>query len=259
MKLIMTKNSNANKLKKQLKILLLSCTFAVLSAMSAAVIASGGGIELKHMEVNMSDKGALQRGAKLFTDYCLSCHSAKFVRFNRVAEDLDLTEKQVMENLNHLGVKFGSPMETSMTKEYAKKSFGALPPDLSLVGRSRGVDWLYTYLTGFYADPARPTGFNNVAFKDVGMPNVLWELEGTKEATKDEHGMVTGLHLKSEGKLTEAEFDKEVRALVSFLSYMGEPRQHERKVLGAWVLVFLVILFFFAYNLKKEYWKDVPH
>ncbi|MBF0264587.1 MAG: cytochrome c1 [Gammaproteobacteria bacterium] len=247
------------QLTQQFHSLLLSIIFIALTGLSANVLAAGGGVELKHMTVNMSDKGALQRGAKLFTDYCLSCHSAKYVRFNRVAEDLDLTEKQVMENLNHSDAKFGSTMTTTMTKEYAKKSFGALPPDLSLVARSRGVDWLYTYLTGFYSDPAKTTGFNNIAFKDVGMPNVLWELQGTQEATFNEHGMVEHLKLTKEGKLSEAEFDREVRSIVSFLSYIGEPRQAERKVLGAWVLVFLAVLFIFAYNLKKEYWKDVPH
>ncbi|MFK5894320.1 MAG: cytochrome c1 [Pseudomonadota bacterium] len=223
---------------------------------SQSSLASGGGPELKSADIDVSDQASLQRGAKMFTDYCLSCHSAKFVRFNRVAEDLGLSEKQVMENLNHLGVKFGSTMTTSMTKEYAKQTFGAVPPDLSLVGRSRGADWLYSYLLGFYQDKSKTTGFNNTIFKDVGMPNVLWELQGTQKATFDEHGKLIKMDLE-QGQLSPAEFESSVRDLVAFLSYIGEPRQLERKRLGVWVLIFLSLFFVVAYALKKEYWKDV--
>ena len=230
--------------------------FASAVIFSQSLMAAGGGVELKSANVDVSDKASLQRGAKMFTDYCLSCHSAKFVRFNRVAEDLDLTEKQVMENLNHLGVKFGSTMTTSMTKEYAKKTFGAVPPDLSLVGRSRGDDWLFSYLLGFYQDESKPTGFNNTIFKDVGMPNVLWELQGTQKATFDDHGKLVKLEL-NQGQQTAVEFESSVRDLVAFLSYIGEPRQLERKQLGIWVLLFLSLLFVVAYAMKKEYWKDV--
>jgi len=224
-----------------------------------SAFAAGGDVKLKPANVNMNDKASLQRGAKLFTDYCLSCHSAKFVRFNRVAEDLDLTEEQVMNNLNNIGAKFGSTMNNTMTKEYAKQTFGAVPPDLSLVGRSRGSDWLYTYMTGFYADSVRPTGFNNVAFKDVGMPNVMWQLQGTQKAVIDDHGKVTDLQLVEEGSMSKQEFDVAMRDLVNFLAYMSEPRQEERKIIGIWVLLFLSLLFVLSYALKKEYWKDVPH
>ncbi|MFK5986631.1 MAG: cytochrome c1 [Pseudomonadota bacterium] len=217
---------------------------------------ASGGVELKSADIDVSDKASLQRGAKLFTDYCLSCHSAKFVRFNRVAEDLGLTEKQVMENLNHLGLKFGSTMTTTMTKEYAKKAFGAAPPDLSLVGRSRGEDWLFSYLLGFYEDKSKPTGFNNTVFKDVGMPNVLWELQGTQLATFDDHGKLTHMELKA-GQQSATEFESSVRDLVAFLSYIGEPRQLERKQIGIWVLIFLSIFFVVALAMKKDYWKDV--
>ncbi len=219
--------------------------------------AASGGVELRKAYINIEDKASLQRGAKLFTDYCLSCHSARFVRFNRVAEDLGLSEEQVMKNLNHLGVKFGSTMEATMTDKYAKKTFGAVPPDLSLVGRSRGADWLYTYLTGFYLDPAKATGFNNIAFKDVGMPNVLWELQGTYKAEHDEQGHVIALEQVKAGKLTPEEFNAAMADLVNFLVYISEPRQVERKKIGIWVLAFLAFFFVIAYAMKKEYWKDV--
>lgn len=234
-------------------------TFLVMASMvlfSQNLMASGGGPELKSANIDVGDKASLQRGAKLFTDYCLSCHSAKFVRFNRVAEDLDLTEKQVMENLNHLGVKFGSTMTSTMTDEYAKKTFGAVPPDLSLVGRSRGEDWLFSYFLSFYQDESKLTGFNNLIFKDVGMPNVLWELQGTQKATFDEHGKLVKMDLNP-GQQSAEEFEASIRDLVAFLSYIGEPRQLERKQLGIWVLIFLSLLFVVAYAMKKEYWKDV--
>ena len=244
---------------KHLNSIVYTATFLIMTSMlmfSHNLIASGDGPKLMSANVDVSDKASLQRGAKTFTDYCLSCHSAKFVRFNRVAEDLGLTEKQVMENLNHLGVKFGSTMISTMTKEYAKQTFGAVPPDLSLVGRSRGEDWLFSYFLSFYQDETKPTGFNNVVFKDVGMPNVLWELQGTQKAEFDEHGNLVKMDL-NQGQQSAAEFESTVRDLVAFLSYIGEPRQLERKQLGIWVLIFLSLLFVVAYAMKKEYWKDV--
>lgn len=221
---------------------------------SSSVFASGGGENLKSMKVDMKDKESLKRGARAFTTYCLSCHGAKFVRFNRVAEDLGMTEKEVMTELNHLGVKFGSPMEVTMDPAYAKGAFGQAPPDLSLVARSRGVNWLYTYLTSFYVDEKKKTGFNNALFRDVAMPNVLWQLQGKQHIDENGH-----LHLAEPGTMNEAEFDNYVKDLVSFLSYMGEPRQAERKTLGFWVLVFLFVLFVLVYSLKREFWKDIPH
>ncbi len=217
---------------KLTRVLLILASLLLVAQNSMA----SGGVELKSADIDVSDKASLQRGIKLFTDYCLSCHGAKFVRFNRTADDLGLTEKQVMENLNHLGVKFGSTMTASMSKEYAKETFGAVPPDLSLVGRSRGADWLYSYLLGFYKDEKKSTGFNNHVFKDVGMPHVMWKLQEDQ---------------------SEAEFETSIRDLVTFLSYIGEPRQLERKKLGIWVLIFLSFFFVLAYALKKEYWKDV--
>lgn len=233
----------------------------VITLAPAVVLAAGGGAPLLPANIDIDDKESLQRGAKAFTDYCLSCHGAKFVRFNRVAEDLGLTEEQVMTNLNHLGVKFGDTMQASMTKKYAKAAFGAAPPDLSLVARSRGVDWLYTYLTGFYVDPNRPMGFNNVVFKDVGMPNVFWRIQGNQEPLKEKNEKgemhVVGVKPATGGSMSNEEFDQMARDLVAFMDYMGEPRKSERKSLGIWVILFLIFFAGVAYALKKEYWKDV--
>ncbi|MCU7835208.1 MAG: cytochrome c1 [gamma proteobacterium symbiont of Taylorina sp.] len=244
-------------MKKTITILL----FATIAIMNmGTVLASSGGYPLAAANVNVDDKESLQRGAKVFSEYCLSCHSAKFVRFNRVATDLDMTEGEVMENLNHLGVKFGSTMTAVMTDEYAKEAFGAVPPDLSLVARSRGVDWLYTYLVSFYKDSTKTTGHNNAIFKDVGMPNIFWKQEGVKEAVYEEHDGVktlTGLKVVEKGTMSPEEFDTMVRDLVAFLSYIGEPNQSYRKSLGIYVLIFLFIFFGVAYAMKKDYWKDV--
>lgn len=235
--------------------------FALVLLMAAGVVlASGGGYPLASADIDVDDKESLQRGAKVFTDYCLSCHSAKYVRFNRVADDLGMTEEEVMSGLNNLGVKFGSPMRIAMTEDYAKASFGAAPPDLSLVARSRGVDWLYTYLKGFYADPARPTGHNNVVFKDVGMPNIFWKQQGVQQPVYEKHGdeqQLVGVKVVQQGDMSPEQFDTMVKDLVAFLSYIGEPNQSYRKTLGIWTLVFLAILFVVSYAMKKEFWKDI--
>ncbi len=243
-------------MKKTITALLL----ATIALTSTCLVLASGGVHLESANVDVDDKASLQRGSKVFTDYCLSCHSAKFVRFNRVATDLDMTETQVMENLNHLGVQFGSTMTAVMTDDYAKEAFGAVPPDLSLVARSRGVDWLYTYLISFYTDTSKTTGHNNVVFKDVGMPNIFWKEEGVKEAIYEEHDGVktlTGMKVIEKGTMSEEKFNTMIRDLVAFLSYVGEPNQSYRKSLGVYVLVFFFFFFGVAYAMKKDYWKDV--
>ncbi len=242
-------------------ILVLLSTIAIITTSS---VMANGGYPKSPANVDVDDLESLQRGAKIFANNCLSCHSAKFVRFNRVAEDLGMKEADVMANLNLLGAKFGGTMTATMTEEYAKEAFGAVPPDLSLVGRSRGVDWLYTYLTGFYADSSRPTGHNNVIFKDVGMPNIFWKQEGVKEAEYEEHEidgkkhkLLVGTKVIEKGTMSAEEFDNMIRDLVNFLGYIGEPHQSYRKSLGIKVLIFLVIFFGFAYAMKKDYWQDV--
>lgn len=230
-----------------------------------AFAAGGHGVRLMHADNDLADRASLQRGARLFVNYCLSCHSAAYMRYNRMGKDLGLTEEQVSENLMFAADKVGETMKVAMRAEDAAEWFGTVPPDLTLVARSRGADWLYTYLLTFYDDPARPLGVNNLAFPQVGMPHVLWELQGRqapvyREVTHHD-GTTTReierLELVQEGQLTEAQYRSAMRDLVNFLEYMGEPVQLERQRLGIWVLGFLLIFFVVAYALKKEYWRDI--
>ncbi len=220
-------------------------------------LASGAAVHLDKAPDVQGDKAALQSGARTFVNYCLNCHGASFLRYNRLTE-LGLTEQQVKENLMFTAVKTGEPMRVAARPEEQKVWFGATPPDLTLVARARasadgsGADWLYTYLRSFYVDEKRPTGWNNTLFPNVGMPNVLWELQGAQELNKDHH-----LELLVPGKLTPAEYDKQIGDLVGFMVWMAEPDAGFRKQIGFGVLAFLVVLFGFAYPLKKAYWKDV--
>jgi len=227
--------------------------------------ASSGSNHLLEAKIDLADRPSLQRGAKLFVNYCLSCHSASFMRYNRMGRDLGLTDEQVIHNLMFTADKIGEPMNVAMSASDAKDWFGTTPPDLSVIARARGTDWLYTYLMTFYRDESRPFGVNNMVFKDVGMPHVLWELQGwQKPVYKSEVGedgksrqVIDKLELVEPGELTPAEYDKAVTDLVNFLAYMGEPAKLERQRLGVWVLLFLALLFVVSYALKKEYWKDV--
>lgn len=236
----------------------------LLAAAPLLGLAAGDGVHLDDADIDVSDQASLQRGAKFFVNYCLSCHSAKFQRYNRMARDLGLTEEEVKENLMFTTDKIGDTMTIAMTDANAEAWFGVVPPDLSLIARARGVDYIYTYLRSFYVDEARPFGVNNVVFKDVGMPHVMWELQGMQKAVFEE---VDGQQVVKElvpvegaagkGKLSPEEFDGAMRDLTAFLSYVAEPVQLERKRLGTWVLLFLAVFFVLSYLLKKEYWKDV--
>ena len=239
---------------------------AILLIVSPALaLASGGGVHLDQANIDRSNKESLQRGAKTFVNYCMSCHAARFQRYNRLARDLDISEADVIENLMFTGEKIGDHMTVAMSKLDGKLFFGAAPPDLTLVARVRGVDWLYTYLRTFYLDPSRPFGVNNQVFANVGMPHVLWELQGWQkpvyrtETDKEgkEHQVLEGLELVEQGSQSPAEYDRTVRDLVNFLAYMGEPVKLERQRLGIKVILFLLVFFILAYLLKKEYWKDI--
>jgi len=231
----------------------------------AFALASAGGAHLDNANIDPTNKDSLQRGAKTFVNYCMGCHSAKYQRYNRLARDLGISEEDVMENLMFTGEKTGDQMDIAMTGAMGKKWFGAAPPDLTLVARVRGVDWLYSYLRTFYQDDSRPFGVNNQVFSNVGMPNVLWQLQGVqkpvyKTETDDEgheHQILEGLEIVEAGTQSAEEFDRTVRDLVNFLAYMGEPVKLERQSLGIKVLLFLLLFFVVAYLLKKEYWKDV--
>jgi len=238
---------------------------AILFLVSPTLAFASGGAHLDKANIDPTNKESLQRGAKTFVNYCLGCHSAEYQRYNRLGRDLDISEDDIIENLLFTGEKTGDPMTIAMTRSMGKKWFGAPPPDLTLVARVRGTDWLYTFLRTFYLDDARPFGVNNEVFDNVGMPNVLWQLQGWqkpvyKTVTDEqghEHQVLEAMELEVAGSQTPAEFDRTVRDLVNFLDYMGEPIKLERQSLGIKVLLFLFVFFIIAYLLKKEYWKDI--
>lgn len=246
--------------------------FLIISVMLAPAVsaAAGSSVPLLSAPIDINDKESLRRGAEAFGDYCYSCHEAKFMRFNRIAKDLEMSEDDVRAMLIHTyddkgaPTKIGSLMKVSMTDDFAQEAFGTAIPDLSLTARARGADWVYTYLRSFYVDDYSSTGFNNSVFPDVGMPHVLWSLQGLQEPVYETvtHGDVEVEELArfeqtQEGALTSAEYDVFIADLTNFLVYIAEPVQVERRSLGWKVLLFLIVFFVFAYKLKKEYWKDV--
>jgi ubiquinol-cytochrome c reductase cytochrome c1 subunit len=217
---------------------------------------------LERAPIETRDAVSMQRGAKLFVNYCLNCHSASMMRYNRLA-DLGLTETQIKDNLMFASEKLGSTMTVAMRPSDAKDWFGVAPPDLSVVARSRGADWLYAYLRSFYRDDSTATGWNNLMFPNVGMPNVLWQLQGQQtlkvEESKGEHGKhrVQTLVLSTPGALTPREFDLAAADLTNYLVFMGEPARETRVQIGFAVLIFLGVLFVPVYLLKQDYWKEV--
>ncbi len=252
-----------------------SLAAALLSSLTllAAVPAAAEGYPWdKFPQERMTDLAALQHGAKLFVNYCLNCHAASYVRFNRL-RDIGLTEQQIKDNLVFTGVKVGETMNVAMAPEDAKAWFGNVPPDLSLITRSRaeegkgsGADYVYTYLRTFYRDPSKATGWNNAAFPNVAMPNVLWELQGQQRAVfaedKSPEGgqaeqVLKGFEPITQGSMTAAEFNSSVADLVAYLQWMGEPAQTSRVRLGVWVLLYLALFTVIAWRLNAAYWKDV--
>ncbi|GAB4289526.1 MAG: cytochrome c1 [Thiohalomonadaceae bacterium] len=232
-----------------------------MAALPAFALAAGAGVHLDKAPVNLRDQASLQRGARMFVNYCLSCHSAQFMRFNRMGADLGISEEQLKANMMFGTDKVGDTMTIAMAAKDAKGWFGNPPPDLSVIARARGADWLYTYMRTFYIDEKKPMGVNNLVFPDVGMPHVLWELQGMQKPVyhtgEDGHATISGFEMVKPGTMTPAEYDAAVGDLVNFLVYMGEPVQLKRQELGVKVLTFLAFFFVLAYLLKKEYWKDV--
>jgi ubiquinol-cytochrome c reductase cytochrome c1 subunit len=225
---------------------------------AATALAAGGGTALEHANVNVRDIAASQRGAKLFVNYCLSCHDAGYMRYNRLAEDLGLGEELVMENLVFADAKIGDTMDIAMRPADAEKWLGKAPPNLSLTARSRGTDWLYTYFMTFYEDNAG--GWNNLVLPNASMPHVFWQLQGIQKpvyATHDGQEVIDRLELAQPGLLTPEEYEETVRDLVTFLEYLSEPAQVKRKNVGIWVMLFLALFALLAYALKAEYWRDV--
>lgn len=255
----------------------------IVAAFPSSVIAAGGNdVVLDKVSMNMRDKGSLQNGARLFVNYCLSCHSASYARYNRVAEDLEIPLELLKENLMFTTEKPGDLMKTTMPRKDAERWFGIAPPDLTLVSRVRKPDWLYTYLRAFYLDESSPSGWNNSLFTNVAMPHALYELQGvqrfvekvdhSKAAASDAHAAEVGgqssqdntrivgdakFELVHPGKLTPDEFDIAMADLTAFLTYLAEPAQMQRHKIGVFSIAFLIFLMGLCYLLKKEYWRDV--
>lgn len=228
-----------------------------------AAFASGPEMKLDKAPIHPTDKVSLQRGAQAFVNYCLTCHSAEYMRYNRL-RDLELTENQISENLIFTGQKVGELMTVAMKKKEAKQWFGVAPPDLSVIARSRGPDWLYTYLRTFYRDDSTATGWNNLLFDKAAMPHVLYQLQGEQrlkvKSVDDGHGgthEVKELKLEAPGVLSKTEYDTYVADLVNYLVYLGEPAATKRTQLGAIVMLFLFLMLGLTYALKHEYWRDI--
>jgi ubiquinol-cytochrome c reductase cytochrome c1 subunit len=221
---------------------------------------AAGGIQLQEADIDLTDKASLQRGAKYYVKYCLGCHSVKYIRYLNMTDDFDADKETVLQDIAPVGAGIYDKMLSAMNAHDANKWFGTKPPDLSLIARSRGTDWLYSYLKGFYADPSKPLGVNNAVFKDVGMPNPLWQLQGIQEPVfKKEDGqkVIAKLVIKESGTMSPEQFDDLVNDMVNFLAYAGEPHQLERQRLGKYVLLFILLFGVIAYLLKKEYWKGI--
>lgn len=249
----------------------------LLLVLPAPILASGGaGAKLDTVKIDLADQPSLQRGARIFVNYCLSCHSAGYVRYNRMGHDLGISDELVKDNLLFAADKVGDLMKAVMPAEDAKAAFNTVPPDLTLITRARGPEWFYTYMRSFYQDDTSVSGWNNLVFPHVAMPHVLYGWQGhqrpvyrTEKHTShaEENGksvekttdvqVFDHFELVKPGSMPAAEYDKAMRDLTNFMVYMGEPAKLERPRIGVYVLIFLALFFVVAYLLKKEYWKDV--
>jgi ubiquinol-cytochrome c reductase cytochrome c1 subunit len=243
--------------------MLLALLFAPLAAAFFAAFpahASEAGYRLDRAPIDPNDQLSLQSGARTFVNYCLNCHGAQYMRYNRLT-DLGLTESQIRDNLIPTDAKVGDTMKVALTVKDGKSMFGVAPPDLTVIGRSRSADWLYTYLRTFYRDPKSPTGWNNAVFPQVAMPHALWTLQGERAlevVAGKNHGPAEYQWSQiAPGTLNTVQYDTAVRDLVNFLGYVAEPAANSRKRIGIVVLFALGILLILAYALKKEFWKDV--
>lgn len=236
-----------------------------LALLPLTAFAAGGDVHLDEANNNLANTASLQRGAKYYVNYCLGCHSLDYVRYNSLVDDLGITEEQLVENLMFSAEKPTEMMKIAMDNQDAERWFGVTPPDLSLTARSRGTDWIYTYLRSFYLDESRPVGINNTVLPNASMPHVLAPLQGYQRAVFEEVVDADGNRSKKfvrfeepvGGSLKPEEYDEVVRDLVNFLDYVSEPVQLRRQEIGMGVLTFLLIFFLFAFFLKREYWKDI--
>jgi len=238
-----------------------------ICSLSAVVFAAGGGSALESPRIDQSNKKSLQNGAKVFVNYCMGCHSAGYHRYSIMARDLGLSEAVVSENLifttdkNGAPTKPGSLMVNAMGDDYGSAAFGVAPPNLALTARSRGVDWIYTYLKSFYLDSSRDMGVNNTVYPGASMPHVLWEMQGWQtpvyETDDAGHEKIVKLELSSPGTQSPEEYDATIADLTNFLAYLSDPVKEKRHKIGTYVILFLLLLLVITYFLKKEYWKDV--
>jgi len=232
--------------------------FILCMAQFSDLFAAESGMELDSAPVNTADNASLQRGAESFVNYCLTCHGASFMRYNR-HRDIGFTNEEILSKLVFTGQKVGDLMESAMRKKEGEEWFGVVPPDLSVIARSRGADWLYTYLRAFYRDDSTVTGWNNLVFDRAAMPHVLYQLQGEQKliVKTSDKGEQKTLVLDKQGEMTKAEFDNFVGDLVNYLVYLGEPHANVRKELGLTVMAFLLGMLILSYALKREYWKDI--
>ena len=227
-------------------------------------LAAGGGVKLEKADIDPSNTASLQRGAANFMNYCSGCHSAQYVRYNTIGKDLELSEEQLVDNLMFNAEKTFETIQASMPAADAERWYGVAPPDLSLIARARGTDYVYSFLKGFYLDPESPTGVDNTVLAGTSMPHVLWELQGNQRAVFADHtedGVTTKVFERLEpaggGKLDAKEYDEFVRDTVNFLAYIAEPIRADRRKIGTWVLIYLVVFLIIARMMKKQIWKDV--
>lgn len=245
--------------------------FNVIARLAGAVMVlavsqgfAAGGTALEHADIDPGNIASLQRGARNFMNYCSGCHSAQYVRFSTIGRDLELSDEQLGENLMFNAEKTFETINVSMPDAAAGRWFGVAPPDLSLIGRAKGADYIYSFLKGFYVEPDSPTGVNNTVLAGTSMPHVLWELQGFQRAVFSEHTEegVTTRHFEhfeplTEGSMDAEGFDEFVRDTVNFLVYIAEPIRSERRTLGVWVIMYLIFFWIIAVMLKKQIWKDV--
>ncbi len=231
----------------------------ILIFMFNSALAANDTVVIEKAYNEPDDKDSLQRGARNFMNYCSGCHSLEYIRYSTIADGLGISEEELMQNLMFNAAKPFEKVRSSMPPEQASKWFGVAPPDLTLMARAKGTDYIFTFLKGFYIDPNSPTGVDNVVLEGTSMPHVLWELQGLKRSFEglEEHSGDVDLEFLTTGKLSVEEYDQFIRDTVNFLEYVSEPIRSTRENIGFWVLMFLFFFLMLSYSLKKEIWKDV--
>lgn len=246
------------------KLKVIAGLLGIVGLMATSQSFAAGGTALEHSEIDPGNISSLQRGARNFMNYCSGCHSAKYVRFKTIGKYLELSEEQLIDNLMFNAEKTFETINATMPADSAKRWFGTAPPDLSLMARAKGADYVYSFLKGYFLDPDSPTGVDNTVLAGTSMPHVLWELQGYQKALYSEHtekGITShtfeGFELVTEGSMDAGDYDEFVRDTVNFLAYIAEPIRSERRKLGVWVIMFLIFFWILSAMLKKQIWKDV--